>query len=204
MRNENKFRAELVSLEQVYETCLRVAHKISGSGMSFDITIAIARGGFPPARFLCDFLNIETLHSLQVSHYSSGARKKEKAHIVSKDTGDIKDKNILLVDDVNDTGKSLRTAYDSLKEAAKVTTAVMHEKNTTGFRACFAGSGLKEWKWLIYPWAVTEDLLAFLDKGDMLNAVPSRALRYLKEEYCIDIEEDQLSNMLSFRSFYKR
>jgi len=204
MKNDRELKAELISLEQVYETCFRLAHKISRSGLSFDIVIAIARGGFPPARFLCDFLNIEILHSLQVSHYSSGARKKEKAHILSKDTGDIKDKRILLVDDVNDTGMSLRAAYDSLEAAPKVSTAVMHEKDTTGFRAGFAGRGLEEWKWLIYPWALTEDLLEFLDKGDMLDAGPGRAQRFLKDEYDLHIEEEQLKNVLSFRSSYKK
>lgn len=204
MKNDRELKAELVTLEQVYETCFRLAHKISSKGLSFDIVIAIARGGFPPARFLCDFLNIEILHSLQVSHYSSGAQKKEKAYILSEDTGDIKDKRILLVDDVNDTGMSLRAAYDSLEKAEKVSTAVMHEKETTGFRAAFAGEGLEEWKWLIYPWAVTEDLLEFLDKGDMLDAEPGRARRFLKDKYDLHIEDKQLKNVLSFRSSYKK
>ncbi|HXH17680.1 MAG TPA: hypothetical protein VNJ07_01250, partial [Chitinophagales bacterium] len=42
---------------------------------------AIARGGFAPARFLCDFLHVSDMASVQVKHYEAGADRQAKAWV---------------------------------------------------------------------------------------------------------------------------
>lgn len=200
--DKNKFTAQLVSLQQVYNSSLKLAKKISDSSIQFDTVVSIARGGFPPARFLCDFLNIERLYSVQITHYASGAEQKEEAEILNNNLGDIENRKILLADDVNDTGKSLKTAYELLAPATLVKTAVLHEKNTSEIKADFAGESIGEWKWLIYPWAQTEDVLEFLSKGNMLNSELGAAINFLKEEYDLEIEEDTLREILQFKPNY--
>lgn len=199
---ENDFTASLISLDEVYNKSRTLAGKIISSSLTFDAIVAIARGGFPPARFLCDFLNIETLYSIQIKHYGSGAQKQEKAEILSENIGEISNKKILIVDDVNDTGKSLIAAGHRLESAAMVKTAVLHEKENSEFKVDFTGGKIMEWKWLIYPWAMSEDVLEFLSKGNMLDADIKSAQDYLLENYKLKIEDHILENVLEFKTSY--
>jgi len=203
MKNhQKKFTARLVSFQEVYESSLKLAEKISASSLRFDAVVSIARGGFPPARYLCDFLNIEHLYSVQIKHYSSGARQKNEAEILNKNLGDIENRKILLADDVNDSGESLKAASDLLTPAAQLKTAVLHEKTTTEFKADFSGESIGEWKWLIYPWARTEDILEFLNEGKMLNKGIKPAIDFLKNKYELEVEEKVLNDILKFKTNY--
>ena len=103
---------------------------------------------------------------------------------------------------MNDSGKSIMAAYDRLKSAALVKTAVLHEKENTRFKADFTGEKFMEWKWLIYPWAVSEDVLEFLHRGNMLDADIRAAKDYLLENYKLEIEGQVLENILQFKSSY--
>lgn len=202
MTSEKKFNATLLSLLDVYNASYKLAEEIMSSSHSFDAIVAIARGGFPPARFLCDFLNIERLYSIQIKHYSKGAEQQKEATVLNKNLGDIKDKKILLVDDVNDSGKSLIKAKEQLREASRVKTAVLHEKETTEFKVDYVAEYIHEWKWLIYPWAAAEDVLEFLNKGDMLDSELSEAREYLIEKYDLHVEELMLRNILDLKDNY--
>lgn len=200
--NKKQFTAQLVSLQEVYNSSLKVAEKISASSIQFDAIVSIARGGFPPARFLCDFLNIERLYSVQIKHYASGAEQQEEAEVLNKSLGDIENRKILLADDVNDSGKSLKTALELLEPAALIKTAVLHENETSEIKADFAGERFSEWKWLIYPWARTEDVLEFLSRGNMLNKGIRPAINFLKEKYDLKIEEGTLREIFQFKPNY--
>ncbi|MFW6310159.1 MAG: phosphoribosyltransferase [Prolixibacteraceae bacterium] len=203
MKNDpKKFTAELLSIQEVYRLSVQLAEKISASSTAFDAVVGIARGGFPPARFLCDFLNIERLYSIQIKHYGSGAEQKEKAEILNENIGKITNKKILLADDVNDSGKSLQAASGLLQSASVLKTAVLHEKNTTEIKADFAGETIDEWKWLIYPWAITEDVLEFLNKGNMLESNLQEARNFLYEKYELEIDIPTLKTILTFKSNY--
>lgn len=203
MKNDpKKFTAELLSMQEVYRLSVQLAEKISASSTAFDAVVGIARGGFPPARFLCDFLNIERLYSIQIKHYGSGAEQKEKAEILNENIGKITNKKILLADDVNDSGKSLQAASGLLQSASVLKTAVLHEKNTTEIKADFAGETIDEWKWLIYPWAITEDVLEFLNKGNMLESNLQEARNFLYEKYELKIDIPTLKTILKFKSNY--
>lgn len=203
MNPEKKnFKARIISLDEAYRGCVKLSEKVSASDYSPEAIVAIARGGFPPARFLCDFLNVKTLYSVQIKHYGGGAKGKEKVDVISKNLGDIREKRILLVDDVNDSGKTLSAAYDLLEEASEVRTAVIHQKENTGFRADYAGESVHEWKWLIYQWAAAEDVLDFLKEGDMLNADPVSAKQFLAENYELEVEKSLLEKIFSAKSAY--
>jgi hypoxanthine phosphoribosyltransferase len=109
---------------------------------------------------------------------------------------------VLLVDDVNDSGKTLSAAFDLLKDAKTAKTAVIHQKKDTEFSADFVGENIEEWRWLIYQWAAAEDVLDFLKEGNMLNADMNEAKRFLAERYNLQIEESLLKNILSVKGRY--
>ena len=157
-------QVQLVGLEEVVDACDRLARAILVSGFQPDLVVAIARGGFVPARFLCDFLQIGKLSSIRVQHYRAGAQMEAQARVTIPLSIDIMGANVLLVDDVNDSGKTLAVASSHLEgfAPAAVRTAVLHEKTSTVHAADFRIIMVREWCWILYPWAVVEDVGQFI------------------------------------------
>ncbi|MDR3442959.1 MAG: phosphoribosyltransferase [Legionella sp.] len=198
------FSARIVSLEEVYATSYKLALLIMESPYIFDTVIAIARGGFPIARFICDFLNIHNLGSVQITHYTAGATEVEKMQIIAPVNIVVKDKKILLIDDVNDTGKTLIAARDYIQtlHPTLLKTAVIHEKPNTVLKVDFVAEKIKEWKWLIYQWAVTEDVLAFLYKDNMLEENEDVARAHLADKYKLIIDKNYFHDILKLKENY--
>lgn len=198
------FSARIVSLQEVYRKSHELAQLIMKSSIGFDFVIAIARGGVLPARLICDFLNIHRLTSIQVKHYQKGAKEMEEAEIIDPVRVDIKGNNVLLVDDVNDSGETLKAALDHVesREPELVKTAVLHEKSHTILETDFTGERLKKWKWLIYQWAATEDVLEFLNKDDMLQESNEKARKHLIEKYDLDVDEQLFKQIKQMEKNY--
>lgn len=204
-KDKNKdFKVSLISLNEAYQVGLKLAQQIQKADTQPDAIVGIARGGMPPARFLCDFLNISTLYSIQIKHYSSGAEQKDEAKVLNKSFEEIGDKNILLVDDVNDSGKSLRSAYEQLEGAKTVKTAVLHEKDNTDFKADFVGKRFEEWRWLIYQWAAAEDILEFLKKDDMIDEDIDTIKKFLSDKYGLEVDNELLEQLKKFIPSYEK
>ena len=201
---KENFTARIVSLSEAYEMAFKVSRKIGDSSIKFDVVLGIARGGFPPARLICDFLNIKSLTAVQIRHYTGGGEEREEVEITDPVYVDLKGKNVLIVDDVNDSGKTLKAAVDhvKIKEASGIKTAVLHEKDNTSLKADFAGEYLSEWKWLIYQWAVTEDLIEFLTNDEMLTAGEEEMSNHLSTKYELDVSKEILQKVLAMKNNY--
>ena len=126
-------QCELITWAEVERLCKRLAGMIRDSGYKPDIVVTIGRGGYVPARLLCDYLHLMNLTSIKIEHYYAGTRKQKKAVIRYPLKADIENLQVLLVDDVNDTGDTLDLAIRHLKEhkPAEIRTAVMHNKIIT-------------------------------------------------------------------------
>jgi len=161
-----KIHCELISWGEVQRLCRRLAGRVRASGYDPDIVIAIGRGGYVPARLLCDCLDIMALTTIKIEHYLSGASRQEQAVIRYPLKADIRELKVLLVDDVNDTGDTLEIAIEHLQafHPAEVRTAVMHHKTSTRFAVDYYARKVIKWRWLIYPWAVYEDIAGFLGR----------------------------------------
>ncbi len=161
-----KLHCELISWSEIQRLCLRLAGLIRESGYRPDLIVAIGRGGYVPARLLCDYLDIMGLTSIKIEHYLSGAKQQEETIIRYPLKADITGLRVLLVDDVNDTGDTLVAATEHLQafQPAEVRTAVMHEKTVSRIGADYFAMRIVRWRWLIYPWAVYEDVKGFLER----------------------------------------
>lgn len=202
---EKKFTARIVSLQEVYRKSHELAQSIMKNSTDFDFVVAIARGGVLPARLICDFLNIHRLTSIQVRHYQKGAKELEQAKIIDPLQVDIKENKVLLIDDVNDSGKTLKAAVEHVESLGPdlLKTAVLHEKSHTIHESDFTGEKLKKWKWLIYQWAATEDVLEFLNKDDMLQESEEKARQHLLEKYDLHVDEQLLKKIKQMeRNYY--
>lgn len=187
-------RCELVSWSEVQRLCQRLATVIRESGYRPDIVIAIGRGGYVPARLVCDYLDIMALTSIKIEHYLSGPDKQKQAIIRYPLYTDIKHQHVLLVDDVNDSGDTLQIATRHLQtfQPDEVRTAVMHHKITTTFVVDYYASKIIKWRWLIYPWAMVEDVSEFLRRLSPPPRTLIVAQKCLAEQFGIEISQQRL------------
>lgn len=192
-----KFQCEIVTLDRIYHLCADLAKIISNSGYRIDLVVAIARGGYVPARLLCDFLNLHQLTSIKVEHYMA-TEKNENALLKYPLNADVKGKNVLLVDDVNDTGKSIKVAIEHIRDkgAADVKVATMHEKKGSAIETDFHVEYLDTWRWLIYEWAVVEDVGSFVRESGLSSK--GAILDMLNRDYGLEWSEGDLEKILPF------
>jgi uncharacterized protein len=159
-------RCELVSWTEVEDLSFNLAVQIKTSGFKPDLIVAVARGGFVPARLLCDFLQFYELASIRVEHYFKGGRKKPAARLKAPLPFDISGKHVLIVDDVCDSGDTYQVALEYVQglAPAEIRTAALQHKAGAHYEPDFVGGHIQEWRWQIYPWAVTEDVSGFIEQ----------------------------------------
>ena len=194
-----KLHCELVSWETVHNLAWTLADKVRVSGFAPDLVVAVSRGGFTPARVLCDVLGIFNLTSIRVVHYRGAADMESTATVRYPLCIPIQGQRVLVVDDVNDTGDTLRAArvHLELLGPAEVRTAVLHEKVSSPVRADYAAGTVVEWRWLIYPWALVEDVGGFLHQMDPPPASSAEADPRLRADYGLEVPAAQLARLLA-------
>ena len=192
-----QLRCELISWSEVERLCQHLAGLIRESGYRPDLIIAIGRGGYVPARLMCDWLHIMGLTSIKIEHYLSGANRQEEAVIRYPLKADIRGLRVLVVDDVNDTGDTLEAATQHLQafQPGEIRTAVMHHKAVTHFDADYSAGKIVKWRWLIYPWAVNEDVSAFLERLMPAPESLEDAQQLLARQFNVKISLKRLGNI---------
>ncbi|MFH0896751.1 MAG: phosphoribosyltransferase, partial [Candidatus Bathyarchaeota archaeon] len=152
-------KCKIVTFQEVYEMMKKVSDEVKTSGYKPTTIVGLARGGWVPARLMCDFLGITDLISLKVEHWLQTGKTKDEATICYPLTGDMKGKKILIVDDITDTGKSLITSLEYLERlnSEEVRVATMQYIPQSKYKPDYFAEEIKVWKWFIYPWNWLED-----------------------------------------------
>ncbi len=177
----------------------RVASKIRGSGFSHEYIVAVVRGGIVPAMNLSDILDIKAILFLKVEHWGKTASMDEKAEIKTPLAGDFRGKDMLLVDDVVDTGDSIQLALEHLNSlnTGMVKTAALIYKEQSRFRPDFYGERAGEWQWIIFPWNLTEDLCNLVDEVSGRVEMDSETLdKEFRERYRLSLDKNLLKYAL--------
>jgi len=163
-----KVKTKLVSWDEIVSWSRDVAQKVLDSGYNPELVVAIARGGYVPARLVCDFLMIENLVSLQSQHWTEAAKAEEKAVIKYPYKLDLKGGKVLIVDDIVDTGESLLLAKDYILRnwnVSEVRIAVLQWISPVAkFKPDYYSVEVKDWVWFQYPWTRLEDTFQFLKR----------------------------------------
>ena len=125
-------------------------------GFNPDMIVGISRGGLVPARIMSDILGIREIAILGMVFYTGVGEKKDKPLITQELTQDINGKNVLLVDDVSDSGKSFDAAKKYLLEkgAKEVKTAAIHFKPGSIHEPDYYHETTRSW--IVYPWEEKE------------------------------------------------
>ena len=130
-----------------------------------DLVIAIGRGGYVPARVVCDELLTTHLTSIRLEHWGPAAFRKANALVKYPLACSVEGMDLLVIDDVTDTGETLSTAVRYLYQLrpARIRTGVLHHKISSGFTPTIMQSLSVTGVGYSLPWAVHEDLCGFLE-----------------------------------------
>lgn len=159
MSDSVKMKCKIVTFKNVYQMTRDTAQLIKASEYLPTTVVGLARGGWIPARLMCDFIGITDLISLKVEHWVETGMTKDEATIKYPLTINLSGKRLLVVDDITDTGKSLITAVDYLSQFQPddVRVATMQYIPGSTYRPDYFCEEVKEWTWFIYPWNWVED-----------------------------------------------
>lgn len=197
--NPESFPCQLISWNESYDLGRRLAYEIKRSGFHPDLIVAIGRGGYVPARVVSDFLLFSLLASIKIEHWDTAACKRPKATVRFPLAVDVHGQKVLIIDDVTDTGETLRTAVDYVKGlgAAEIRTGVLQHKTVSPFVPDYCGEVVAEWRWIIYPWAAHEDLVELAQRVLSEEAQSKREIgERLKERYGLVLDERTLSEVV--------
>ncbi|WP_031435008.1 phosphoribosyltransferase [Methylomarinum vadi] len=189
----------LITWDEMYGLCRQLAWQLRAADFRIDTLIAIGRGGYVPGRILSDMLGIHDLTSFKIEHYRS-TRKVSEAFVKYPLSADLQGKNILLLDDVCDSGDTFAVGGDHVRNRGPVEnlrTAVLHYKTVSAYKPDFFVETVSDWRWIIYPWAVNEDLSSLLREMPFKNVDLGQLRRLFKERHDLDVTDSQLQDAVS-------
>lgn len=197
--NTQDLCCEVITWRRFAGLARRLAIKIQSAGYQPDLIIAIARGGYAPARVLADYLGVMNVASIKVEHYR-GTRKVAKAYVRHPLPDNVRGRRVLIVDDVSDTGDTFEVAVPHIREHlpdAEIRTAVLLHKATCPDLPDFHARKVIKWRWIIFPWAIMEDLSAFLAAAGRPIPNAEEFARLLHEKHKLRLPRQPLEDALA-------
>jgi len=156
------FKCIVTNWDYTVSLCRKVAEDIREDGFEPQVIVALAKGGWFAGRILSDLLGLKELISLGIEHYSGISEKEIR---VEKLMSPLDGKNVLIVDDIANTGKSIKTAFEQVKKVGgEAKTAVLQLMYTSEFTPDYFGDYITEDAWMIFPWNFFEDMIDIIRK----------------------------------------
>ncbi|NPE06981.1 MAG: phosphoribosyltransferase [Asgard group archaeon] len=142
----------VISFDEIWEMVYELYKKIKSSDFTPDVIVAITRGGFVPSRIISDLLGIKYVTTIGVEFYTNINETLQEPKLTGKFCYKVKNKKVLLIDDVSDTGKSLEFVlkYLKKKKVKDIKTATIHYKPKSIFKPDFYIGETSNW--IVYPW----------------------------------------------------
>lgn len=150
--------------QNIWDKLFILAQKIKQADFSPDVIIGILRGGLEVTRTLSDLLEIKQVATIGIGFYQGINETLKKPQLTQELIYDVKNKHVLLVDDVVDTGKSMAFAvnYLEMKKVNTCKTATIHYKPQSIYNPDFFVEETS--KWIVYPWEYVEFSKLFISK----------------------------------------
>jgi hypoxanthine phosphoribosyltransferase len=169
---------EIPSWDQIYELLLNLASTVRKTGFKPEIIIGVSRGGWPPARVMSDLLENPNVANVAAEFYIDVAETKGKPVITQPVSILVEGKRVLVVDDVADTGESLRLVRSYLEEqgATEVKTATIYYKPWSVIIPDYYEKETRSW--IIFPWERKETVRKIVEKckrqGNSINTAKEK------------------------------
>ena len=152
------------------DACRQIAQQIADSGWMPDLIVAIARGGMLPAGAISYALGVKANGAINVEFYTGVGKTMAEPEILEPymDISSLEGKRVLIVDDVADSGKTLKLIMDLISEkglsmggdSAKVDarSATIYLKPTSIIKPDYIFKQTD--KWINFPWSVLPPVTA--------------------------------------------
>ena len=162
--SENSLKLIIPSWDQIYNLLLELAKMIQKSGFEPDIIVGVCRGGWIPARILSDLLANQKLANITVEFYEGICETKPNPVITQQVSVSINNRKVLVVDDVADTGKSLKLVNLHLKKkgASEIKIATIYYKPWSSIVPHYYQQ--ETLSWIIFPWERKEATKKIVEK----------------------------------------
>lgn len=196
-----EFRCKLVEWNEIEKWCKIIVKKVKADRYVPDVIIGLARGGLVPARLLSDYMHIKDLYAVKTEHWGITATPDREARLAQPLQVDISGKKVLVVDDITDTGKSLKLALKHIAEyePSEIRSATLlhitHSSYVPNYYAEHVPA--EEWTWFIFPWNFYEDLRNLVLK--IMSDEPiqiEKIFAEIKRRYSIEVPKDKIEEVL--------
>lgn len=152
------------------DACRQIAEQIADSGWMPDLIVAIARGGMLPAGAISYALGVKANGAINVEFYTGVGKTMLEPEILEPymDISSLEGKRVLIVNDVADSGKTLKLIMDLIakeglsmgSDTAKVDarSATIYLKPTSIIKPDYVFKQTD--KWINFPWSVLPPVTA--------------------------------------------
>ena len=171
---------EVPTWNQIYDMLFSQSQKIQNNNYKPDILVAIARGGLIPARILADLLEMSTFEVIQIEFYSDINQTKLEPTLKQTLTTNLVGKKALLIDDIADSGESLKLAKTHVlqKGASQIATATLYFKPMSITIPDFYEK--QTINWVVFPWETKETLRKLIKKQQGKRALNQEVVKLVK------------------------
>jgi hypoxanthine phosphoribosyltransferase len=131
-----------------------LAQLVRDDGFAPSIVLAIARGGLPLAGAVSYSLGVKNCCVINVEYYTDVDERLEVPAILppALNVVDLTNARVLVVDDVADTGETLKLVADQVRHhVAEVRIAVLYEKPRSAVRCDYVWRQTS--RWIDFPWS---------------------------------------------------
>ncbi len=195
-----KFRCQLVSWRDIERWSKDIVKKVLKSGYDPEMVIGLARGGLVPARLIADYLNIKELYAVKTEHWGLTATPDGKARLAQGLQVSIEGKKVLVVDDITDTGQSLKLAVNHIADhnPSEIKSATLLHITHSKYIPDYYSDEVPEdkWTWFIFPWNVYEDMRNLIPKTLYKPRTVEGVKDALKEQFQINVKKSIINEVL--------
>jgi|TARA_B100000929_G_C15276366_1_gene341966 hypothetical protein len=159
-----------ISWDEYNSTVEKLAIQIDDSGYKPDILIGIMRGGAPIIDVLSRIFKLKCAYLAVESYSGKGIEDQQGKLIFSREmssTVQNLEGNLLLCDDLSDTGITLNRSIEWLKKypplqgkIKSIKTAILWKKAKSTFNSDFCAVKLKDNPWIVQPFEKYEEIRA--------------------------------------------
>ncbi len=151
----------------IYGTAVReLASRIAQDGYEPDVILGIARGGLIPAGSMGYALSVKNCYIMNIEYYTDVDERLDVPVILPPylEMIDLKHSDILVVDDVADTGHTLQKVYDFVSgNVGEVRAAVLYEKPHSVINCEYVWRRTD--RWINFPWSSEPPIVAPKPRG---------------------------------------
>jgi uncharacterized protein len=147
-------RREILSWDEFGAAARELARAVVEGGYRPDVILAIARGGLPVAGAVSYALGMKNCCVVNVEYYTGVDQRLEVPVILppSLVLVELADAHLLVVDDVADTGHTLRLVVETVRpQVRSVRTAVLYEKSRSVVQCDHVWRRTDDW--IVFPWS---------------------------------------------------